>query len=161
MPAVVSTAQAQGAPRVFDDCPNNICFVHLEGDKAATDAAFARAAHVVKERFVINRVTAASMEPRGSIGVYQPAEGRYTIHTTLQRTFSFREELAKIVLKVPENKVRVVAGDIGGAFGMKTAIYNEPALVLLAAKVTGRPVKWISTRSECFCATRRRATMFT
>src|SRR5438132_252407 len=148
--AVVSTADAiaPGAPLVFDDCPNNICFVHLEGDKAATDAAFARATHVVKERFIINRVTAASMEPRGSIGVYQAAEDRYTIHTTLQRTFTFREELAKIVLKVPENKVRVIAGDIGGAFGMKTAIYNEPALVLLAAKVTGRPVKWISTRSE-------------
>jgi len=152
LPAVVSTADAiaPGAPLVFDDCPNNICFVHLEGDKAATDAAFARATHVVKERFIINRVTAASMEPRGSIGVYYPAEDRYTIHTTLQRTFTFREELARIVLKVPENKVRVVAGDIGGAFGMKTAIYNEPALVLLAAKVTGRPVKWISTRSESF-----------
>ena len=97
LPAIVSTADAvaPGAPLVFDDCPNNICFVHLEGDKAATDAAFARADHVVKQRFVINRVTAASMEPRGSIGVYQPAEDRYTIHTTLQRTFSFREELAK------------------------------------------------------------------
>src|SRR3954468_9728513 len=152
LPTVVSTADAiaPGAPLVFDDCPNNICFVHLEGDKAATDAAFARAAHVIKERFIINRVTAASMEPRGSIGVYQPAEGRYTIHTTLQRTFSFREELARIVLKVPENKVRVVAGDIGGAFGMKSAVYNEPALVLWGAKVTGRPVKWISTRSESF-----------
>src|SRR4029077_20565280 len=114
-----------GAPLVFDDCPNNICFVHLEGDKAATDAAFTRAAHVVKERFVINRVTAASMEPRGSIGVYQPAEDRYTIHTTLQRPFSFREELARIVLKVPENKVRVVAGDIGGGRCLKKASVKE------------------------------------
>src|SRR5262245_19415549 len=152
LPAVISTADAvaPGAPLVFDDCPNNICFVQLDGDKAATDAAFARADHVVKERFIINRVTAASMEPRGSIGIYHPAEDRYTIHTTLQRTFAFREELARVVLKVPENKVRVIAGDIGGAFGMKTAIYNEPALVLLAAKITGRPVKWISTRSESF-----------
>src|SRR5499433_1910219 len=152
LPAVVSTAQAaaEGTPRVWDKCPNNIGFVQLEGDKAATDAAFARADHVVKQRIVINRVTAASMEPRGSIGAYHPAEDRYTIHTTLQRTFAFREELARTVLKVPENKVRVIAGDIGGAFGMKTAIYNEPALVLLAAKITGRPVKWISTRSESF-----------
>jgi carbon-monoxide dehydrogenase large subunit len=152
MPAVISTADAvaDGAPLVWPDCPNNICFVQLEGDKAATDAAFARADHIVKQRLVINRVTAASMEPRGSIGIYHPAEGRYTIHTTLQRTFVFREELAKTVLKVPENKVRVIAGDIGGSFGMKTAIYNEPALVLLAAKLTGRPVKWISTRSESF-----------
>src|SRR5438067_1120043 len=80
---------------------------------AATDAAFARAAHVVKHGLVINRVTAASMEPRGSIGVYQPYDGRYTIYTTLQRTFPFREELAKTVLRVSENKVRVIAGDIG------------------------------------------------
>src|SRR5262249_20569535 len=151
LPAVIAAVNAiePGAPLVHDDCPNNICFVHLEGDKAATDAAFARAAHIVKQQFVINRVTAASMEPRGSIGVYQPAEGRYTIYTTLQRTFPFREELARL-LKVPENKVRVVAGDIGGAFGMKTAIYNEVALVVWAAKLTGRPVKWISTRSEAF-----------
>jgi carbon-monoxide dehydrogenase large subunit len=105
---------------------------------------------VVKHRLVINRVTAASMEPRGSIGVYQPADGRYTIYTTLQRAHTFREELSKFVLRVPENKVRVVAGDIGGSFGMKSAVYNEVGLVLLAAKVVGRPVKWICTRSEAF-----------
>ena len=152
LPAIVATAEAaaRGAPLVFDDCPNNICFVALFGDKAATDAAFAHAPHVVKQRLVINRVTAASMEPRGSIGVYQQADERYTVYTTLQRTFPFREELARLVLKVPENKDRVIAGDIGGAFGMKTAIYNEVALVLLGAKLTGRPVKWISTRSEAF-----------
>jgi carbon-monoxide dehydrogenase large subunit len=152
LPAVISAvdALAPGAPLVFDDCPENICFVQLEGDKAATDAAFARADHVVKHRMVINRVTAASMEPRGSLAVYQPADGRYTVYTTLQRAHMFREELAKNVLKVAENKVRVVAGDIGGSFGMKSAVYNEVALVLLGAKVTGRPVKWISTRSEAF-----------
>ncbi len=73
LPAIVSTEDAikPGAPLVWDDCPNNICFVHLEGDKAKTDAAFAKADKIVKHRFVINRVTAASMEPRGSIGVYR------------------------------------------------------------------------------------------
>jgi carbon-monoxide dehydrogenase large subunit len=152
LPAIIATADAvePGAPLVWDDCPNNICFVQLDGDKAATDAAFARADHVVKQRIVINRVTAASMEPRGCVGSYQPFDGRYTIHTTLQRTFSFREELAKQVLKVPESKVHVIAGDIGGSFGMKTPVANEVALVLLAAKLIGRPVKWISTRSEAF-----------
>jgi carbon-monoxide dehydrogenase large subunit len=152
LPAVVSTADAAapGAPRVFDDCPDNVCFVALEGDKAAADAAFARAAHVVKHRFVINRVTAMTMEPRGSIGEYNRVNGRYTITTTLQRAHPFRSELSQHVLKVPENKIRVVAGDIGGSFGMKSAVYNEVALVLLGAKVTGRPVKWISTRSEAF-----------
>jgi carbon-monoxide dehydrogenase large subunit len=152
LPAVISAEDAlkPGAPRLFDDCPDNICFVQLDGDKAATDAAFARAAHVVKHRFVINRVTAAAMEPRGSIGVYEPADGRYTIYTTLQRAHMFREDLAKNVLRLPENKLRVVAGDIGGSFGMKSAVYNEVALVLLAARATGRPVKWVSTRSEAF-----------
>ena len=149
--AVVSTAQASvdGAPRVFDDCPNNICFVHVEGDKAATDAAFARAAHIVRQHFVINRVTAVTMEPRGSIGDFNANDGRYTIYSTLQRAHPFRAELAT-VLKVPEAKVRVVAGDIGGSFGMKSAVYNEVALVLLASKLTGRPVKWVSTRAEAF-----------
>jgi aerobic carbon-monoxide dehydrogenase large subunit len=151
LPAVVSTAEASaaGAPRVWDGCPDNIGFVQLFGDKAAADAAFAKADHVVKHRLVINRVTAASMEPRGCLGDYNAAERRYTIYTTLQRVHPFRAELSPI-LKVPESDIRVVAGDIGGSFGMKSAVYNEVALVLLASKVVGRPVKWVSTRSEAF-----------
>jgi carbon-monoxide dehydrogenase large subunit len=151
LPAIVSTTDAiePGTPRVWDDCPDNISFVYLEGDKAAADAAFAGAAHVIRHRFVINRVTAATMEPRGCIGDYNTAADHYTIYTTLQRTHAYRSELAQI-LKVPESKVRVVAGDIGGSFGMKSAIYNEVALVLLASKLTRRPVKWISTRTEAF-----------
>jgi aerobic carbon-monoxide dehydrogenase large subunit len=152
LPAVVSGEEAlqPGATQVWEDCPNNICFVHLEGNKAATDAAFARADKIVKRRFVINRVTAATMEPRGALGDYNAAEDRYTIYTTLQRTHPYRAELANYVLKVPESKIRVVAGDIGGSFGMKSAVYNEVALVLLGSKLTGRPVKWTSTRSEAF-----------
>jgi aerobic carbon-monoxide dehydrogenase large subunit len=151
LPAVVSTAEASaaGAPRVWDGCPDNIGFVQLFGDKAATDAAFAKADHVVKHRLVINRVTAASMEPRGCLGDYNAVEGRYTIYTTLQRVHPFRAELSPI-LKVPESDIRVVAGDIGGSFGMKSAVYNEVALVLLASKIVGRPVRWVSTRSESF-----------
>ncbi len=152
LPAIASTADAikPGVPLVWDDCPNNIGFVQIEGDKAAADAAFARAAHVVKHRFVINRVTAASMEPRGCIGLFEPVDGRYTIYTTLQRSNVFQTELSQYVLKVPDNKIRVVCGDIGGSFGMKSAVYNEVALVLAAAKITGRPVKWVATRSESF-----------
>jgi carbon-monoxide dehydrogenase large subunit len=152
LPSVTSTAQAPqpGSPRVWEDCPDNICFVELIGDKAATDAAFARADRVVKHRFVINRVTAAAMEPRGAVGDYNAADGRYTIYTCVQRAHPFRAELAKHVLKLPESKVRVVAGDIGGSFGMKSPVFNEVALVLLASKLIGQPVKWISTRSEAF-----------
>ncbi len=89
------------------------------------------------------------MEPRGAIGDYNQADGRYTIYTTLQRTHAYRADLAQII-NVPESRIRVVAGDIGGSFGMKSAIYNEVALVLLASKLLGRPVKWTSTRSEAF-----------
>ena len=147
LPAVVSTEDAAkpGMPPVWDEAPDNISFVYLEGDKAATDAAFAGAAQIVRRKFVINRVTAATMEPRGSIGDYNAAEGRYTIYTTLQRIHGYRAELSQM-LRVRESRVRVVAGDIGGSFGMKSAIYNEVALVLLASKLVGRPVKWTSTR---------------
>ncbi|MBM3606860.1 MAG: xanthine dehydrogenase family protein molybdopterin-binding subunit [Alphaproteobacteria bacterium] len=151
LPAVFTAQEAlkPGAPLVHDANPDNICFVHTEGNKAATDAAFAKADHIVKQTFNINRVTAATMEPRGSVGVYDQASDRYTVYTTLQRALDFREKLSE-TLRVPESRIRVVAGDIGGSFGMKSGVYNEVGLVLLAAKVTGRPVKWNSTRTEAF-----------
>ncbi|MGB6418007.1 MAG: xanthine dehydrogenase family protein molybdopterin-binding subunit [Pseudolabrys sp.] len=152
LPAVVSTAKAiePDAAKVWDGCTDNISFVELIGDKAATDAAFAKAAHIVKHRFVINRVTAASMEPRGAVGVYLPAEDRYIIHSPVQRAHPYRSELAKQVLKVAESKVRVICIDVGGSFGMKTPVFNEAPLTWFASKLTGRPVKWISTRTEAF-----------
>src|SRR5438105_840954 len=151
LPSVVSNegALAAGAPRVWDDCADNLCFVHEVGDKSAVEAAFAAADHIVKRRFVINRVTAAAMEPRGALADYNPAEDRYTIYTVLQRTHAYRAELAQII-HVPESRIRVVAGDVGGSFGMKSAVYNEVALCLLASRLIGRPVKWTSTRSEAF-----------
>jgi carbon-monoxide dehydrogenase large subunit len=151
LPAVVSTAKAMepGAAKVWEGCDDNIGFVELIGDRTATDAAFAKAAHVVKHRFVINRVTAASMEPRGAVGVYLPAEDRYIVHTPVQRAHPYRSEIAK-VLKVPESRVRVICIDVGGSFGMKTPVFNEAPLTMLASKLTGRPVKWISTRTEAF-----------
>jgi carbon-monoxide dehydrogenase large subunit len=151
LPAVVSTAKAlePGAAKVWDGCPDNISFVELLGDKVATDAAFAKAAHVVKHRFVINRVTAAAMEPRGAVGVYLPAEDRYIIHSPVQRAHPYRNEIAK-VMKVPESKVRVICIDVGGSFGMKTPVFNEAPLTMFASKLTGRAVKWMSTRTEAF-----------
>ena len=130
LPAVTSTAEASkpGSPRVWEDCPDNICFIELIGDKAAVDAAFARAERTVKHRFVVNRVTAATMEPRGAVGDYNAAADRYTIYTPMQRPHPTRTELAK-VLKVPESKIRIVTGDTGGSFGMKSPIFNEMPLV--------------------------------
>ena len=151
LPAVTSTADATkpGAARVWDDCPDNICFVELIGDRAATDAAFAKATRVVRHRFVVNRVTAATMEPRGAVGDYNAADDRYTVYTPIQRPHPTRTELSR-VLKVPESKIRIVTGDTGGSFGMKSPIFNETPLVMLASRLVGRPVKWISTRTEAF-----------
>ena len=151
LPAVVSTAKATepGAAKVWEGCPDNISFVELLGDKAATDAAFAKAAHIVKHRFVINRVTAAAMEPRGAVGVYLPAEDRYIVHSPVQRAHPYRNEIAK-VMKIPESKVRVICIDVGGSFGMKTPVFNEAPLTMFASRLTGRAVKWMSTRTEAF-----------
>ncbi|MFA6268092.1 MAG: molybdopterin cofactor-binding domain-containing protein, partial [Pseudolabrys sp.] len=99
--------------------------------------------------FVINRVTAVSMEPRGAVGDYNAADNHYTVYTAIQRPHPSRTDLATII-GVPESKVRIVTGDTGGSFGMKSPINPETPLVLLASKIVGRPVKWIATRSEGF-----------
>jgi carbon-monoxide dehydrogenase large subunit len=151
LPSVTSTADAAkpDAPRVWESAADNVCFVELIGDKAATDAAFAKADHIVKQKLVINRVTAATMEPRGAIGHYNAADERYTLYTAMQRPHPIRADLAKL-MRIPESKLRIITGDTGGSFGMKSPIFNEVPLVLLASKLIGRPVKWISTRTEAF-----------
>jgi carbon-monoxide dehydrogenase large subunit len=151
LPAVTSVAEAikPGAPLVHAECPDNISFVELIGNKEAVDAAFAKAAHMVSHHFCINRITSACMEPRGAVGYYHRGDGRYTLHSPLQRAHTYRQGLAK-TLNVPESKLHVTTGDVGGSFGMKTAVFNEAPLVLLASKRTGRAVKWISTRTEAF-----------
>ncbi len=98
---------------------------------------------------MISRVTAAAMEPRGAVGDYSAAADRYTLYTPTQRPHGTRAQLATM-LHVPESKVRIVTGDTGGSFGMKTIAFNEGPLTLLASKLIGRPVKWISTRTEAF-----------
>jgi len=151
LPVVTSTADAAkpGSARVYDDCPDNISFMEPIGDKAACDAGFAKAAHAVKQRFVINRVTAVTMEPRGAVARFDKGDGRFTVYGATQRPHGFRGELANI-LKVHETAVHVITGDTGGSFGMKTPVFNEIPLVCHAARLTGRPVKWISTRTEAF-----------
>jgi aerobic carbon-monoxide dehydrogenase large subunit len=137
------------APLVWDGAPGNIAFVHLVGDKAAADAAFEVADHVVSQKFVINRVAPATIEPRACLAHYDASEDRYTMYTTLQHANPYRMNLAKL-MGVSESKVRVVSGDIGGSYGMKSSVYNENVLTLWATRVTGRPVKWTSDRTEAF-----------
>ncbi len=149
LPAVVQLedAVADGAPRVYDDCANNRCCFVAFGDEGKTTEAFSRAAHVVKLRLVNNRLTANSLEPRGCIGSYDPAEDRYTLYTSSQNPHGVRQTIAG-VFREPETKFRVISPDVGGGFGMKADAYPEDVLVLWASRRCGRPVKWIATRSE-------------
>ncbi len=151
LPAVVDTATAldPGQPVVWPDAGDNHCYHWTGGDAAGTEAAFAAADHVVRHRAVVNRVTAAAMEPRAALSHYDPAADRITVYATIQRAFQYRWQIADI-MGIPESKVRVVATDVGGGFGMKTALYTETTLTLLGTMVTGRPVKWTATRSDSF-----------
>ena len=154
LPSVTATAEAArpGSPPVWDECPDNVSNVFETGEQAATDAAFARADHVVRRRYVITRVHAQYMEPRGALGVYDPGEDRYTLHADVQYPHRVRSVLASAVFRVPEHRIRVVAGDIGGAFGTKGWQYPEHRLVLWAARKLGRPVRWACERREAILA---------
>jgi aerobic carbon-monoxide dehydrogenase large subunit len=153
-PSVTATEEAArpGAAAVWDECPDNVSHVFEVGDKAAAEAAFARAAHVVRRRYVVTRVHAQFMEPRGALGVYEPRDERFTLYADVQYPHRVREVLANRVFKVPAHQIRVVAGDIGGAFGIKGWQYAEHRLVLFAARRLGRPVKWQCERSEVILA---------
>jgi carbon-monoxide dehydrogenase large subunit len=152
LPSVTDGEKAlePGAPAVWPECPDNICFLQTVGKKDETDAAFEKATRIVRHKYIITRVMAATMEPRGCTGDYNKFDDSYTFYTTLQGVHPYRATLAARVLKVPENKVRVVAIDVGGSFGMKSPIYPEGPLCLLASRKLGRPVKWTGDRSEAF-----------
>src|SRR5689334_2994043 len=154
LPAVTDTATASqpGSPPVWDECPDNVSNLHQLGDKAATDAAFARAAHRVRRRYVVTRVHAQYMEPRGALGVYDPGEDRYTLYADVQYPHRVRTALASNIFKVPEHQIRVIAGDVGGGFGTKGWQYPEHRLVLWAARKLGRPVRWACQRREAIPA---------
>ena len=150
LPAVTTAeaALAPDAPAVWPDNPGNEAFFHEAGDKPAVEAAFARAERIVRRKTVINRITANSMEPRGCLAQYDPDDDRYTIRCTVQSVHGPRAMLAEQIFKLPHHKFRVVCDNMGGGFGMKGGTYPEYALSLWAAEVTGRPVRWISERSE-------------
>jgi carbon-monoxide dehydrogenase large subunit len=152
LPSVTSTAAAIGGPAVWDECRDNVSNLYESGDRAGTDAALAAAPRVVRRRYVISRVHAQYMEARGSLGVWDPAEERYTLYADVQYPHRVRNALASNILKVPEHQIRVVAGDVGGGFGTKGWQYPEHRLVLWAARKLGRPVKWTCDRREAIPA---------
>ena len=149
-PSVVSASDAfaPGAPQLYADCPNNEAYFYQAGDKAKVESAFAGAAHVVKQRLVINRVTANPIELRGVTGVYDVGAGRYTLHCGFQRPWLFRNDIARTTLKIPEAELRLITGDIGGSYGLRGSVYPEIILMLWAARRVGRAVKWTQTRTE-------------
>ncbi len=143
------TALAPGAPLVWDDVPDNRCFDWHQGKRAASDKIFAAAAHVTRLRLVNNRVIVAYMEPRACAASYDSASGAYTLHSGSQGAHRHKTMLATVLGVAPE-KVRAISGDVGGAFGCRTFLYPEYALVAFAAKRLARPVKWLADRGEQF-----------
>jgi carbon-monoxide dehydrogenase large subunit len=152
LPAVIRAADAviEGAPQVHEDAANNVSFTLRFGDAAATDAAFAEATHVARIDLYNNRITTCPMETRGAIGDYSAMDDSYTLTSSIQAPHNTRSTLAQHIFHEPESKFRVIARDVGGGFGLKGQLHPEEALVLWASKRSGRPVKWISDRSEGF-----------
>ena len=146
--AEVGPATTAGAPAVWVEVPDNVAFVWRKNDMQALDAIFADAAHVARLTSHVSRVTACSMEPRGALGLIDDS-GRFVLHASNQSPFAMKPTLAGL-FKVDPSMVRILAGDVGGSFGMKSGVYPEDVLVLWAARRLGRPVRWISERRESF-----------
>ncbi|MGH7333659.1 MAG: xanthine dehydrogenase family protein molybdopterin-binding subunit, partial [Candidatus Rokuibacteriota bacterium] len=151
LPAVTATAEAArpGAPIVWDEAADNVAFVWEAGQRDAVAKAFADAAHVTSLDFVVTRVAVAPLEPRAAVGEFDRRTRRYTLHTGTQGPHGARTLLTEI-FRVPQSHLRVVSGEVGGSFGMRSGIYPEMVLVLWAAQRLGRPVKWTSDRREGF-----------
>jgi len=151
LPVVVTArdALAAGAPQLHEEVPGNLVLDYTGGDEAATNAAFTRAARVVKLAAYHTRVVGNPMEPRAAMGSFDQASGTYYLHATTQGVGPMRGQLSTM-LGVPPEKVRVVAEEVGGGFGVRFNAYPEYGALLLAARKLGRPVKWVGTRSEVF-----------
>jgi carbon-monoxide dehydrogenase large subunit len=152
LPAVTATEKAAGAgaPQIHEVAPRNVAFSWQIGDAAAVDAAFAKAAVVVKKRIVNQRLVANAMEPRACVARYEDATGDLTLWVTSQNPHVHRLLMAAFVLGIPEHKVRVIAPDVGGGFGSKIFLYNEETVCSWATRRLKRPVRWTATRREAF-----------
>jgi carbon-monoxide dehydrogenase large subunit len=139
LPAVVATADSR-----------NVCFTYCHGDRDATEAAFASAHHVTRLDLVNQRLAANPLETRGYIGAYDAEAGRYTLFAAAGKPNPIRRTLARHALGIAEDRIRVLARDVGGGFGSKNVAYVEEALVLWLARRLERPVKWIAERGESF-----------
>ncbi|MBP8308971.1 MAG: xanthine dehydrogenase family protein molybdopterin-binding subunit [Burkholderiaceae bacterium] len=154
LPSVTTleAARAPDAPALWPQATGNVFAAMRFGNQQACDDAFAKAAHVAKVSFMNQRILAMSLEPRGTLAEFDAASGRFTVRTSCQNPATLRGALAGSVLNVPPEQVRVVVGDVGGGFGMKSVLYPEDAVCAWAARQFGRAVFWRATRSEEFLA---------
>jgi carbon-monoxide dehydrogenase large subunit len=154
LPAVIgaTAAVASGAPQVWPAASGNVACEARHGDAAATAAAFARAAHRVSLDLVNQRVAACPIEPRAVLASYDPATERITLRASCQTPTGLRDDLCQVVLGIPTDKVRVLVGDVGGGFGMKTGIYPEDVVLAWGTRKYGMPLKWRAERIEEFLA---------
>lgn len=152
LPVVVDSelAIAPSAPIVFEGAPGNVAYDAHVGDKASTDAAFASAAKIARIKIVNPRVVANFMEPRAARGEFDAATGVYTLHTGSQGVHNQRDIIAKMIMNIPAEKLRVITEDVGGGFGTKSFVYREYPLVLEAARKLGQSVSWVADRGEHF-----------
>src|SRR6476660_1595671 len=156
LPAVVDmeAAIAPGAPQLHENAPNNITFEWTVGDRDGTDHAIKQAEVVVRQRLVNHRLIPNPMETRGDVGLYNPGTDEYTLWISSQTPHIQRLLVAAFVMNIPEHKLRVIAPDVGGAFGTKIFCYADFALVLFASKaIGGRPVEWVEGRRENYQST--------
>ncbi|MBU6439609.1 MAG: xanthine dehydrogenase family protein molybdopterin-binding subunit [Betaproteobacteria bacterium] len=153
LPTVTQVADAAAGKGValHEAAPDNHCYKWALGDKAAVDAAFAKAAHVTRLDLVNNRLVPNAIEPRSAIGSYNRASDEYTLYVANQNPHVERLLMTAFVMGLPEHKVRVIAPDVGGGFGSKIYLYAEDvALTWASKKLGGRPIKWTADRSESF-----------
>jgi len=152
LPAVTEAVKAleAGQPQLHPEAPNNLIFDWQLGDGDAADKAIAEAAHVTEMTIRNNRLAPNPMEPRATLGIYDSAEDHYTCYTTSQNPHVARLVMSAFYNVAPENKLRVIAPDVGGGFGSKIYIYPEEIVCLWASKKTGVPVKWTCDRTEAF-----------
>jgi carbon-monoxide dehydrogenase large subunit len=148
----LSSAQQAGEPQIHAEAPNNTVYQWHLGDKAAVDAAFEKAKHVTRIDLANNRLIPNAMEPRAAIAEYDRGSGGYTLYTTSQNPHLTRLVLSAFIGIAPENKLRVIAPDVGGGFGSKIFIYAEEVVCTWASRKVGRPVKWVADRTESFLA---------
>lgn len=149
LPAVVNAEEAvkEGAPQLHDEVPGNLNALWTCGNREAADRAIAAAEVVITQTVHNQRMINSPIEPRAALGHYDPATGGYTLWATSQNHHNHRLLLALYILKIPFNKLRLIAPEVGGSFGTKGYVYPDMPLVLFLAKELGQPVKWVDTRT--------------